>query len=128
MPTGLPGATLLKRVLARQKKKPGAMLRVGAANGAIPVEPVVPEAMLAGGGLVRWLALDMDAPVFQIHQQLRLALAGLLAEQPAHKARKELKALLVLAEQPVRKGRKGLKAQLALAERPAHKARKGLKA
>ncbi len=83
LPTGLPGATLLKRVLARQKKKPGAMLRVGAANGAIPVEPVVPEAMLAGGGLVRWLALDMDAPVFQIHQQLRLALAGLLAEQPA---------------------------------------------
>jgi len=83
LPTGLPGATLLKRVLARQKKKPGAMLRVGAANGAIPVEPVVPEAMLVGGGLVRWLALDMDAPVFQIHQQLRLALAGLLAEQPA---------------------------------------------
>lgn len=83
LPTGLPGATLLKRVLARQKKKLGAMLRVGAANGAIPVEPVVPEAMLAGGGLVRWLALDMDAPVFQIHQQLRLALAGLLAEQPA---------------------------------------------
>ena len=83
LPMGLPGVAVLKRVLARQKKKPAAMLRVAADNGAMPVEPVMPEAMLAGGGLVRWLAVDMDAPVFQIHQQLRLALAGLLAEQPA---------------------------------------------
>ena len=83
LPAGLPGGSLLKRVLARQKKKPAAMLRMGAINGAMPVEPVVPEAMLAGGGLVRWLAVDPDASTFQTQQQLRQALTGLLSEQPA---------------------------------------------
>ncbi len=83
LPAGLPGGSLLKRVLARQKKKPAAMLRMGAINGAMPVEPVVPEAMLVGGGLVRWLAVDPDASTFQTQQQLRQALTGLLSEQPA---------------------------------------------
>lgn len=83
LPSGLPGESLLKQVLARQKKKPGAMLRTPAANGKVPTEPLMPEAMLPGGGLVRWLAVDPDASAFLTQQQLRQALAGLLSEQPA---------------------------------------------
>ncbi len=83
LPDRLPGAGLLKRVLIRQKKKPTAMLRGAATSQAMPVEPLVPEAMLSGGGLVRWLAVDLDGSVFQTQQQLRQALSGLLTEQPA---------------------------------------------
>ena len=83
LPAGLPGGTLLKQVLDRQKKKATSLLRTPAVNGKMPTEPLVPEAMLPGGGLVRWLAVDPDAPVFLTQQQLRQALSGLLAEQPA---------------------------------------------
>ena len=83
LPGVLPGSGLLRQVLERQKKKVSALNRTPAAAGNMPVEPLVPEAMLAGGGLVRWLAVDPDATVFQTQQQLRQALAGLLAEQPA---------------------------------------------
>lgn len=83
LPNGLPGANLLKSVLGRQRKKPAALLRVAAGPGKMPVEPLLPEATLAGGGLIRWLALDLDAATFLRQQQLRQALSGLLAEQPA---------------------------------------------
>ena len=83
LPTGLPGAVLLKQVLGRQRKKPTALLRVSAGAGKMPVEPLLPEATLSGGGLVRWLAFDPDAPAFLRHQQLRQALSGLLGEQPS---------------------------------------------
>lgn len=83
LPNGLPGANLLKQVLGRQRKKPAALLRVAAGLGKMPVEPLLPEATLAGGGLIRWLALDLDAAAFLRQQQLRQALSGLLAEQPA---------------------------------------------
>jgi leucyl aminopeptidase len=83
LPANLPGAALLKRVLARQKKKPAALLRGTTRHQVMPVEPLVPEAMLPGGGLVRWLAVDPDVSIFQTQHQLRRALSGLLAEQPA---------------------------------------------
>lgn len=83
LPNGLPGANLLKQVLGRQRKKPAALLRVAAGSGKMPVEPLQPEATLAAGGLIRWLALDLDAAAFLRQQQLRQALSGLLAEQPA---------------------------------------------
>ena len=83
LPTGLPGGGLLKQVLNRQRKKPAALLRVGAGAGKMPAEPLLPEATLSAGGMVRWLAFDPDAPTFLRHQQLRQALASLLAEQPA---------------------------------------------
>ncbi|MGV0998169.1 MAG: M17 family metallopeptidase [Fluviibacter sp.] len=82
LPAGLPGGALLKQVLGRQRKKPGALLRVAASAGKMPVEPVVPAASLPGGGLIGWLAFDPDAAAFLRHQQLRQALSGLLAEQP----------------------------------------------
>jgi leucyl aminopeptidase len=83
LPTGLPGTDLLRQVLARQRKKPAALLRQSAGGGKVPVEPLLPEATLSGGGLIRWVALDPDASAFLRHQQLRQALGGLLAEQPA---------------------------------------------
>ncbi len=83
LPGSLPGGGVLKRVLARQKKKPAAMLRGVAGGQAMPVEPAIPEAMLSGGGLVRWLAVDPDVSIFQMQHQLRQALSGLLSEQPA---------------------------------------------
>ena len=83
LPPGLPGGSLLKQVLSRQRKKPGAMLRQGAGANKMPVEPLVPEATLHGGGLVRWLACDPDESAFIRHQLLRQALSGLLSEQPA---------------------------------------------
>ncbi|MFZ9616437.1 MAG: hypothetical protein ACO3AG_07190, partial [Fluviibacter sp.] len=83
LPAGLPGGGLLKQVLARQHKKPAALLRVTASAGKMPVEPLLPEATLSGGGLIRWVAFDPDASAFLRHQQLRQALGGLLAEQPA---------------------------------------------
>jgi leucyl aminopeptidase len=83
LPAGLPGGGLLKQVLARQRKKPAALLRVAASAGKMPVEPLLPEATLSGGGLIRWVAFDPDASAFLRHQQLRQALGGLLAEQPA---------------------------------------------
>jgi len=83
LPAGVPGSALLQRVLARQKKKVSAMLRTPAGSGKMPSEAWIPEAMLPGGGLVRWLAVDLDVSVFLMQQQLRQALAGLLAEQPA---------------------------------------------
>lgn len=83
LPAGLPGGALLKQVLVRQRKKPAALLRVAAEGGKMPVEPLLPEAMLSGGGLIRWLAFDPDASAFLRHQQLRQALSALLAEQPA---------------------------------------------
>lgn len=83
LPNGLPGGGLLKQVLNRQRKKPAALLRVGAGTGKTPAEPLMPEATLPVGGMVRWLAFDPDAPAFLRHQQLRQALASLLAEQPA---------------------------------------------
>lgn len=83
LPSGLPGASTLKQVLTRQRKKPAALLRAGAGSGKMPVEPLLPEATLSGGGLIRWLAVDLDAPVFLRQQQMRQALSGLLVEQPA---------------------------------------------
>jgi len=83
LPQGLPGAVLLKQILGRQRKKPTALLRVGAGSGKMPQEALVPEATTLGGGLIRWLAVDPDASTFLRHQQLRQALSGLLAEQPA---------------------------------------------
>jgi len=83
LPTGLPGGGLLKQVLNRQRKKPSALLRVAAGAGKMPAEPLLTEATLTGGGMIRWLAFDPDAPTFLRHQQLRQALTGLLAEQPA---------------------------------------------
>lgn len=83
LPQGLPGGALLKQVLGRQRKKPAALLRVGAGGSKMPQEALVPEATTLGGGLIRWLAVDPDASTFLRHQQLRQALSGLLAEQPA---------------------------------------------
>ena len=83
LPQGLPGGALLKQVLGRQRKKPAALLRVGAGGSKMPQEAMVAEATTAGGGLMRWLAVDPDASAFLRHQQLRQALSGLLAEQPA---------------------------------------------
>ena len=83
LPQGLPGGALLKQILGRQRKKPAALLRVAAAGGKMPQEALVPEATTLGGGLIRWLAFDPDASTFLRHQQLRQALSGLLAEQPA---------------------------------------------
>lgn len=83
LPDGLPGGALLKQVLGRQRKKPASLLRFQAGAGKMPVEALVPEATLPGGGLIRWMAFDLDASAFLRHQQLRQALTGLLSEQPA---------------------------------------------
>lgn len=49
----------------------------------MPVAPLIPESTLPGGGLIRWLAMNMDESTFLRQQALREALGPLLAESPA---------------------------------------------
>ena len=83
LPADLPGVTLLQETLVRRRKKPVALLRKPAGGGKLPVAALVPEATMPGGGLVRWMALDLGDSVFLRQQALREAFAPLLAEQPA---------------------------------------------
>lgn len=83
IPATLPAVTALRETLARRRKKVEALCRKPAGGGKMPVAALIPEATLAGGGLIRWLAVDLDDSVFQRQQALREALAPLLAECPA---------------------------------------------
>lgn len=83
VPAALPGADALRETLARRRKKADALCRKPAGGGKMPVPPLVPEATLPGGGLIRWLAVNPDESVFLRQQALREALSPLLAEQPA---------------------------------------------
>lgn len=83
VPTELPGAELLRQTLSRRRKKAGALLRKPAGGGKMPTPALIPEATLPGGGLIRWLAVNLEESVFLRQQALREAFAPLLAEQPA---------------------------------------------
>lgn len=82
IPTSLPCAEALRETLARRRKKPAALCRKPAGGGKMPVPALIPEATLAGGGLIRWLAVNLDESIFLRQQALRDALAPLLAETP----------------------------------------------
>lgn len=82
LPADLPEVERLQATLKRRRKKPEALLRKPAAGGKMPVPAWVPESTLPGGGLIRWLAVDPEASIFQRQQGLREALTPLLAEQP----------------------------------------------
>jgi leucyl aminopeptidase len=83
VPAALPGAEQLRETLARRRKKPAALCRKAAGGGKMPVAALIPEATLPGGGLIRWLAVDLEESTFLRQQALREAFAPLLAEQPA---------------------------------------------
>lgn len=83
LPAGLPGADRLQETLKRRRKKPTALCRQPSGGGKMPVAPLIPEATLPGGGLIRWLAMNMDESTFLRQQALREALGPLLAESPA---------------------------------------------
>lgn len=83
VPATLPGADVLRATLVRRRKKVDVLRRTPAGGGKMPVTALIPEATLAGGGLIRWLAVDLNESVFLRQQALREALAPLLAESPA---------------------------------------------
>ena len=83
LPAGLPGADSLQETLKRRRKKPTALRRQASGGGKMPVAALIPEATLPGGGLIRWLAVNMDESTFLRQQALREALSPLLAETPA---------------------------------------------
>lgn len=82
VPETLPGAGLLRETLARRRKKVGALSRTPAGGGKMPVAALIPESTMPGGGLIRWLAIDLEESVFLRQQAFREALAPLLAEEP----------------------------------------------
>lgn len=82
IPKSLPGSDVLQETLKRCRKKPAALCRQPAGGGKMPVAALIPEATLSGGGLIRWLAVNLDESTFLRQQALREAFTPLLAEQP----------------------------------------------